>query len=166
MLLGAFAAGMVVRLVLDGAAPEDRETVETKIEAVGFGFLVPVFFVVTGLRFDLRSLTSSPGAIVLLVIFTLLLLLIRGTSGLFTAPPGASMADRRAIVLFAATGLPIIVAVTQIGTTSGDLPDTIASALVGAGMLSVLLFPLIALAGRSRETAIAHDGDADIPEEA
>jgi hypothetical protein len=91
-------------------------------------------------------------------------------SGLFTAPPGASASDRRAIVLLAATGLPIIVAVTDIGTASGDLPAPIASALVGAGMLSVLLFPLIALAQRrspeSREQAVLADGDQDVPEEA
>lgn len=150
MLLGAFAAGVVVRLVLAGATPEDRETVETKIEAVGFGFLVPVFFVATGLRFDLHALTSSPVAIALLVVATVLMLLIRGTSGLFTAPPGASAADRRAIVLLTATALPIIVALTDIGRASGDLSSTLASALVGAGMVTVLLFPLIALAQRVR----------------
>jgi Kef-type K+ transport system membrane component KefB len=170
MLLGAFAAGMVIRLVLGGTKQEDRETVETKIEAVGFGFLVPVFFVVTGLRFDLWALTSSPGAIVLLVVVTLLILLIRGTSGLMTAPPGASAADRRAIVLLAATGLPIIVAITDIGTRSGDLPSTITSALVGAGMLTVLLFPLIALSQRrptcSDGQASILEGDEDIPHEA
>jgi len=170
MLLGAFAAGMVIRFILDGATPKDREIVESKIEAVGFGFLVPIFFVVTGLRFDLQALTSSPTAILLLGVFTILLLLIRGLSGLFTTPPGASPADRRAIVLLAATGLPIIVAVTDIGTKSGDLPSTVASALVGAGMLSVLLFPLIALAQRpttrATDAPTLLEGDEDIPEEA
>ncbi len=99
----------------------------------------------------------------LLAGFALLLLLIRGMSGQFTAPPGASAQDRRAIVLLAATGLPIIVAVTDIGTTSGDLPAAMASALVGAGMLSVLLFPLVALAqrrtSRPQDEEIALDDD-------
>ena len=122
MLLGAFAAGLMVRFVLDDATPADRETVETKLEAVGFGLMVPVFFVVTGLRFDLQALTSNPTALLLLAVFALLLLLVRGLTGLFTAPSGASARDRRAIVLLAATGLPIIVAVTDIGTTTGDLP--------------------------------------------
>ncbi len=76
MLLGAFAAGLVVRFVLDDATPADREAVETKLEAVGFGFLVPVFFV-TGLRFDLLALTSNPRALLLLAVFALLLLLVR-----------------------------------------------------------------------------------------
>lgn len=168
MLLGAFAAGMIVRFILADATPADREAVETKLEAVGFGFLVPVFFVVTGLRFDLQALISYPTALLLLAGFALLLLLVRGLTGLFTAPPGASAQDRRAIVLLAATGLPIIVAVTDIGTESGDLPAAVASALVGAGMLSVLLFPLVALVQRrtsgSRDEEIALD--EDVPDEA
>ena len=129
---------------------------------------MPVFFVVTGLRFDLQALISNPTALLLLGGFALLLLLVRGLTGLFTAPPGASAQDRRAIVLLAATGLPIIVAVTDIGTKSGDLPAAVASALVGAGMLSVLLFPLVALAQRrtsgSRDKEIALD--EDVPDEA
>ena len=168
MLLGAFAAGLVIRFVLDDATPADREAVETKLEAVGFGFLIPVFFVVTGLRFDLKALTGSPTALLLLAVFAVLLLLIRGLTGLFTAPPGASARDRRAIVLLAATGLPIIVAVTDIGTTTGDLPAALATALVGAGMLSVLLFPLIALAQRGTSRSLAKDIalDDDVPDEA
>lgn len=148
MLLGAFAAGLLVRLLLEGATPADREAVEAKLEAVGFGFLVPVFFVVTGIGFDLDALTGSPATLALLVLFTALLLIIRGGSGLLSSPPGAPAADRRALVLLAATGLPIIVAVTDIGVTAGNVPSNIAAALVGAGMLSVLLFPVIAFAQR------------------
>lgn len=168
MLLGAFTAGVVVRLLLGSATEEDRRTVEAKLEAVGFGFVVPVFFVATGVRFDLGALTGSPGALLLLVGFAALLLLVRGLSGLFTTPRGASTADRRAIVLLSATGLPIIVAVTTIGTTTGDLPRTVAVALVGAGMLSVLLFPLLAVGQRRRSRAAADLAapDEQVPEEA
>jgi Kef-type K+ transport system membrane component KefB len=164
MLLGAFTAGVVVGLLLDGATEEDRHAVESKIEAVGFGFLVPVFFVATGLRFDLAALTGSPTALLLLVGFAVLLLLVRGLSGLFSTPSGASPADRRAIVLLSATGLPIIVAVTMIGTTSGDLPRPVASALVGAGMLSVLLFPILAMGQRQRSGA-ATSPSRPVPDE-
>ena len=125
------------------------------------GFLVPVFFIETGLQFDLHALTSSPTALVLLVVFAVLMLLIRGTSGLLSAPRGASAPDRRAIVLLSATGLPIIVAVTDIGVESGDLSAGTASALVGAGMLSVLLFPLLALSRRRSSPAAEHDRDDD-----
>jgi Kef-type K+ transport system membrane component KefB len=150
MLLGAFTAGVVVRLLFGNAPPEHRELVRAKLEAIGFGFVVPVFFVVTGLRFDLAALTGSPTTILLMLGFAVLLMLVRGMSGLLTAPPGTSRADRSAIVLLSATGLPIIVAVTRIGTESGMLPDGVASALVGAGMLSVLVFPVLALRLRGR----------------
>jgi Kef-type K+ transport system membrane component KefB len=168
MLLGAFTAGVVARLVLGGATEEDRSLVEAKLEAVAFGFVVPVFFVTTGLRFDLAALTGSVPALLLMVGFAVLLLAVRGLSGLLSAPPGASGADRRALVLLTATGLPIIVAVTGIGTASGDLSKGVASALVGAGMLSVLLFPLLAV-GQRRRSRTAGDAEEQgdrVPEEA
>ena len=143
MLLGAFAAGVITKFLLAGAEPKDAELIDSKLEAIGFGFLVPIFFINTGLTFDLNSLVSSPTALALLPVFLLLLLIIRGLPGILSAQPGAAGADKRAMVLFSATGLPIIVAVTAIGVDSGDLQPGTASALVGAGMLSVLLFPLL-----------------------
>jgi len=160
MLLGAFAAGVIAKMLLAGAPPEDAEVIDTKLEAVGFGFLVPVFFVNTGVTFDLDALISSARALALLPLFLVLLLLVRGLSGLFSAPVGTVRADRRAIVLFSATGLPIIVAVTAIGVGAGDLLPGPAAALVGAGMLSVLLFPLLALGQHRR----APDGAVKPPE--
>ena len=146
MLLGAFAAGVVTKLLLAGADPQDAKLIDSKLEAIGFGFLVPIFFINTGLTFDLASLVSNPTALILLPIFLLLLLVVRGLPGILSAAPGATWADKRAMVLFSATGLPIIVAVTAIGVDSGDLQPGTASALVGAGMLSVLLFPLLGFA--------------------
>ena len=156
MLLGAFAAGVLWRMLVAGATEHDRELVESKIEAVGFGFLVPLFFISTGITFELRALLDDRGALVLVPVFVILLLLVRGLPGLLAAPVGASGADRRAIVLFCATGLPIIVAVTDIGVDAGLLAETTAAALVGAGMVSVLLFPLVALA--QRPAPAAHGG--------
>ena len=168
MLLGAFAAGVITKLLLRDATPHDAEAIESKLEAIGFGFLVPVFFVNTGVTFDLESLLSSTQALLLLPVFLLLLLVVRGLPGLLSAPINSVPADKRAIVLFCATGLPIIVAVTNIGLSTGDLPAGTASALVGAGMLSVLLFPLLAL-GQHRKapdgTAKPPDVDAAVDEE-
>ena len=168
MLLGAFAAGVITKLLLRDATPHDAEAIESKLEAIGFGFLVPVFFVNTGVTFDLESLLSSTQALLLLPVFLLLLLVVRGLPGLLSAPIKSVPADKRAIVLFCATGLPIIVAVTNIGLSTGDLPAGTASALVGAGMLSVLLFPLLAL-GQHRKapdgTAKPPDVDAAVDEE-
>ncbi|MFB6609318.1 cation:proton antiporter [Agromyces sp. NPDC056379] len=166
MLLGAFTAGVLYRLLLSGAPERDVEIVETKLEAVGYGFLVPVFFINTGVAFDLESLFADVRTTVLLPVFLVLLLVVRGLPSLLAAPKGSSRRDLIATALFGATGLPIIVAVTAIGVDNGDLPSGTAAALVGAGMLSVLLFPLIALAirkGRSDDPARASADDPFVP---
>lgn len=164
MLLGAFAAGVIAKLLLAGADQHDKEAIEGKLEAVGFGFLVPIFFISTGLTFDLDSLLSDPGTMLMLPVFLILLLVVRGSSTLFTTR-GQPAPDRRAVVLLGATGLPIVVAVTDIGVTSGDLPAGTATALVGAGMLSVLLFPLLGLAlHRRAPDGSAKPADRDVPE--
>ena len=150
MLLGAFAAGVIAKLLLADATPHDAEIIEGKVEALGFGFFVPVFFIFTGVTFDLQALLDSTTAMLLLPLFVVLLLLVRGLPGMLSAPAGAVGADKRATVLFSATGLPIIVAVTGIGVEAGYLEPGMASALVGAGMLSVLLFPLLALGQHRR----------------
>ncbi|MFF1879147.1 cation:proton antiporter [Leifsonia sp. NPDC058230] len=160
MLLGAFAAGVICRVLLSGAKKPDAELVEGKLEAVAFGVLVPIFFINTGIGFDLKALISDPRALLLLPIFLLLLIVIRGIPGSFAAPPGSTFRDRTALTLLSATGLPIIVAVTNIGLESGDLQKGTATALVGAGMLSVLLFPIIALSLRKR----ASDGGLRSPD--
>ena len=129
---------------------------------------MPIFFINTGITFDLASLVSNPTALILLPIFLVLLLIVRGLPGMLSAPPGSTGADKRAMVLFSATGLPIIVAVTAIGVDSGDLQAGTASALVGAGMLSVLLFPLLGF-GQHRKapdgTAKPADHDDTVVEE-
>ncbi len=168
MLLGAFAAGVLTKLLLANAKPADALAVESKLEAVGFGFLVPVFFINTGVTFDLDALLSNPATLAMVPVFLLLFLAVRGLPSTLTAPPGSAGADRRAIVLFGATALPIVVAVTEIGVSSGDLSAGTAAALVGAGMLSVLLFPLLALGQHRRAPdggVKAPDTDEHVPEE-
>ncbi|WP_291051955.1 cation:proton antiporter [Herbiconiux sp.] len=168
MLLGAFAAGILYRVLLSGAKKPDMEFIESKLEAVAFGFLVPVFFIYTGVTFDLNSLLTEPNALLLLPVFLVLFLVVRGLPGLLAAPKGATGRDRAAIALFSATGLPIIVAVTSIGLDEGILQAGTASALVGAGMLSVLLFPLIALVQRRRSLGgrpNLPDADVHVPVE-
>ncbi|MET0853363.1 MAG: cation:proton antiporter [Microterricola sp.] len=167
MLLGAFAAGVLYRVLLTGAPERDAELVEAKIEAIGFGFLVPIFFINTGVTFDLDGLVSDPQALLLLPLFVVALLVVRGLPSTLAAPPGASLADRGALLLFGATGLPIIVAVTAIGVDQGALDTGTAAALVAAGMLSVLLFPLLGLALHKRAPGYAvrpPDNDVTVDE--
>jgi Kef-type K+ transport system membrane component KefB len=159
MLLGAFAAGVVYQVLASHAEVESRELVESKLEGIGFGFLVPIFFVNTGLTFDLDALTDDTRALLLLPVFVVLLLAVRGLPSTLAAPPGSSARDRRALALFGATALPIIVAVTAIGVDHGDLRSSTAASAVGAGMISVLLFPLLGLSQRRRDDlAVARPG--------
>ncbi|QEV98977.1 cation:proton antiporter [Microbacterium caowuchunii] len=148
MLLGAFAAGIIWRLLMRDAAPADQDAVESKIEAVAFGFFVPIFFIYTGVTFDLASLLADPLLLALLPVGLLVLLLVRGLPSGLAAPEGATFRDRASITLLGATGLPIIVAVTGIGVSTELISPAVAAALVAVGMLSVLVFPLVAMAMR------------------
>jgi Kef-type K+ transport system membrane component KefB len=148
MLLGAFTAGIVWRLMIRDADEELREQVETKIEAVAFGFLVPIFFVYTGVTFDLASLLKNPVLLALVPAATLALLLVRGVPSMLAAPVGAGLRDRISIALLGATALPVIVAVTGIGVDKHIISSSAAAVLVGAGMLTMLLYPLIGMSLR------------------
>ncbi|MFI0084832.1 cation:proton antiporter [Streptomyces bobili] len=154
VLLGAFAAGVLTRLVLRRAVPESSEQILGKVEAMGFGFLVPLFYVVTGIEFDLHALLHDLGALLLVPVFLLLVLLVRGAPVYALAPRDLGRADRTALALFASTCLPLVVAITTIGVDQDLLASDEAASLVGAAMISVLVLPLLAM--RLRSTA----GDA------
>lgn len=150
-ILGAFLAGAVVGLLDRDSASHPRFRV--KLDAVGYGFLVPVFFVTSGLRLDLSGLLADAGALARVPLFLAALLLARGIPALlFTREFGA----RRAVAaaLLQATSLPFLVTATQIGVLTGLMTPVTAAALVCAGLLSVLLFPAGALVLlRSRDRA-------------
>ena len=160
MLLGAFVAGAVWRIIMARAPKPDAEAIESKLEAIAFGLLVPIFFLYTGVTFDLDLLIASPVALAMVPLFLIALLVIRGAAAQLSAPSGANVRERTAIGMLAATGLPIIVAVTAIGVDEKILDPAVAAALVGAGMLSVLAFPLIAMTlrgDRARLDAVERD---------
>ncbi|MET9319050.1 cation:proton antiporter [Streptomyces sp. NPDC003038] len=159
ILLGAFAAGLITRLVLQGAAPQSSETVLSKVEAMGFGFLVPLFFVVTGVQFDLKALLAGGRVLLLLPVFLLLFLVVRGLPMWLLAPRDLGRRDRSALVLFGSTALPLVVAITTLGVRDGAVEPGEAAALVGAGMLSVLVFPLVGLRLRRRGGRVAEPAE-------
>ena len=140
-VLGAFAAGLIVGLAVD--TPEGA-IVRMRLEGIGFGFLIPVYFVVTGMTFDVDSLLTPTG-LALAALFLVLLLVIRGVSSLLWLRELGSR-QTASLAVFAATGLPLIVAIVDIGTQRGAIADDVGASLVGAGMISVLAFPLIATA--------------------
>jgi len=142
-ILGAFLAGVVVAVV-------DRDSVghphfRTKLEAIGFGFLIPVFFVASGVRLDLHGLFASPSALLRVPVFLAALLVMRGVPAvLHVRALGRRTATASA--LLQATSLPFIVAAAQIGQELGRISAVTGAAMVSAGLLSVLIFPAAALA--------------------
>jgi Kef-type K+ transport system membrane component KefB len=145
VILGAFAAGVIVRLGLRG---REVERFESKLDAVGFGLLIPFFFVTSGMGIDLDALTSSAGALLKLPLFLALFLVVRGLPALLLYRRELPRNERAALALFSATELPLVVAITHIGVDQGHMTTSTATALVGAGVLSVLIFPAAALALR------------------
>lgn len=142
-ILGAFIAGVILRLV-DQDRMMTHPQFRQKLEAIGFGVFIPVFFVTSGLNFNLAALLSSPSTILRIPIFLLALLLVRGIPALLYRP---LVGSRRSVVagLLQATSLSFIVAATQIGLDLHLITTATGAALVAAGLLSVLLFPIIAL---------------------
>jgi len=137
-VLGALAAGLVVGLVLDSP---DGEVVRMRLEGIGFGFLIPIYFVATGLTFDIDSLLTADG-LALAALFLALLFVVRGASSLLWSRELARR-DNLALALFGATGLPLIVAIVDVAGDRGAVADSVGASLIGAGMISVLLFPLL-----------------------
>lgn len=143
MLLGAFAAGLIGQILFP---PAQSRLLGTKIQSIGFGFLIPFFFVVSGMRFDLASLTSSWAVAARVPVFLGLFLLVRGLPALFVYRRMLPLRPRVALAVLQCTALPLLVVITQIGLDTGEMRPGNAAALVGAGMLSVLVLPLTGFA--------------------
>ncbi|HUK94213.1 MAG TPA: cation:proton antiporter [Gaiellaceae bacterium] len=139
-VLGAFAAGLVVGLALDTPSGEG---VRVRLEGIGFGVFVPIYFVVTGMTFDLDSLLTR-GGLALAGLFLALFMLTRGSSALLWRKELGEQATA-GLAFFAATGLPLIVAIVSIGEERGAIDPSVGASLVGAGMLSVLIYPMVAI---------------------
>jgi len=149
VLIGGFVAGMIVRLALKG---HELQVFESKLTAVGFGFFVPFFFVTSGIEFDLAAL-GSVTAILKLVMFFFLFLIVRGTPALLLYRGVLNARDRAALAFYSATELPLVVAITTIATETGHMKTSTAAGLVGAAMLSTLVFPFVGLALRKSSEA-------------
>lgn len=149
LLLGAFAAGIVAHAFFATGDPREERIVYAKLEALGFGFLIPLYFVVSGLRFDLDALLASAPAMLALPGFLAAYLVIRGGPTLLMHRD-LPRAEALALALYSATALPLVVVITDIGVQDGKLASDTAAAMVGAAMLSVLLLPQLAAAVHRR----------------
>ena len=171
VVLGAFAAGIILRRLVDVLEEQLRETGDVpdrglgalllrQLETIGYSVFIPVFFVVSGMAISAGSVSGAPWVLVIAVAS---MLVIRGGGvwlgeTVLRISPGLATASQRARVgLYSATGLPIIVAVTTIAVDNELMDAELASVLIAAGAVTVLLFPLVAelvrAAGASRENA-------------
>ena len=144
IVLGAFAAGFILRYIV----PEDDHILEEKLMAIGYGFLIPLFFIVSGAKIDIGAVASQP---LLLIGFICLLLLVRAVP-IFVAMRTDSnpevkalgAANHATVSFYCTTALPLIVAVTTVAVNAGAMSSSLASILVSAGALTVLIMPFIA----------------------
>ena len=144
VLLGGFVAGLITRTALKG---HELSIFESKLTAVGFGFFVPFFFVTSGIEFDLAALGSAE-ALGKLAMFFALFLVVRGVPALLLYRNVLTLRDRAALAFYSATELPLVVAITTIAIDAGKMRASTAAGLVGAAMLSTLVFPFVAMALR------------------
>jgi Kef-type K+ transport system membrane component KefB len=147
-LLGGFVAGTVVRQALRG---REVTLFESKLVAVAYGFFIPFFFVYSGVKFDLDALLATPSSVLKVPLFLSLFVLVRGIPALLLYRGVLAARDRLALAMYSATGLPLVVAITTLAVDAGKMRTSTASALVGAAILSTLIFPLVAT--RLRRTA-------------
>ncbi|MGH3216572.1 MAG: cation:proton antiporter [Trebonia sp.] len=149
VVLGAVLAGMVLRGWTQHLRM-DTESLEHKFDAVGYGLFIPIFFIYSGMSFDLKSIIEDP---LRLLVFFVLLLVVRGLPSLLVYRRALAPVQRLEMTFITATSLPLLIALAEVGQQDGVMLPATAASLVGAGVLSVLVFPLIAV-GLHRRAAL------------
>jgi Kef-type K+ transport system membrane component KefB len=142
LLLGGFAAGLITRQVLK---TQEVPAFDSKLSAVAFGFFIPFFFVVSGMQLDVDALFASPSGVVKLFMFFGLFLVVRGTPALLLYRDILDRRARLALAFLCSTQLPLVLAITTLAQDQGDMRSSTAAALVGAAVLSTLIYPIVGL---------------------
>ncbi len=142
LLLGGFAAGVITRQVLKA---RELPGFDSKLTAVAFGVFVPFFFVVSGMSLDVNALFANVSGVLKMGLFFVLFLVVRGTPALLFYRGVLGARDRLALAFMSSTQLPLVLAITALATASGRMRASTAAALVGAAVLSTLVFPIVGL---------------------
>ncbi len=142
LVLGGFAAGIITRQVLKA---REMPAFDSKLTAVAFGVFVPFFFVLSGMNLDTTALFSSVSGVLKMVLFFFLFLVVRGTPAMLLYRRVFGARDRIALALMTSTQLPLVLAITTLAVSSGHMRPSTAAALIGAAVLSTLVFPLLGL---------------------
>jgi Kef-type K+ transport system membrane component KefB len=167
LLLGGFAAGLITRQVLKA---REIPAFDSKLAAVAFGVFIPFFFVVSGMQLDVDALFASPSGVVKLFVFFGLFLVVRGTPALVLYRGVLDRRGRLRLALFTSTQLPLVLAITTLAQDGGHMRSSTAASLVGAAVLSTLVYPLVALRLRddrpSGVSSVADDAGPRSPSDA
>ena len=151
VVLGAVLAGMVLR-GWTRRMGIDVHGLEQKFDAVGYGIFIPCFFISSGMTLDVRGIAQNP---LRLVVFFVLLLAVRGLPSLVIYRKVLPLRKRVEMTFITATAMPLLVALAEIGLRDGKMLPSNAAALVGAGVLSVLVYPAVAIALHKKDAASA-----------
>ena len=142
LLLGGFAAGIITRQLL---RTRELPAFDSKLTAVAFGVFVPFFFIVSGMNLDIDALFASVASVLKMILFFLLFLLVRGAPALLLYRDVLDARARAALALMCSTQLPLVLAITTLAVETGHMRASTAAALVGAAVLSTLVFPVLGL---------------------
>jgi len=142
VVLGALLAGMVLRS-WTRRVEMDLHHLDDKLDAVGYGLFIPIFFVSSGMTLDIQSILHNP---LRMLLFFVLLLVVRGLPSLLVYLNVLPLAQRLEMTFITATTMPLLIALAEIGQSDGVMLPSNSAALVGAGVLSVLVYPAIAVA--------------------
>jgi Kef-type K+ transport system membrane component KefB len=154
LVLGAYTAGMVIAMLVRDT---QAEVLENRLMSIGSGFFVPLFFITSGVEFDLPGLLTSAGSVARLILFCAGFFLIRIVPvRLYKAVLPEK--DLLPLALLSSTTLPLVVAVTFLGVRSGDMAPENAHALVGAGVVTVTIFPILAFLLRAKGEGAEPEG--------
>jgi Kef-type K+ transport system membrane component KefB len=159
LLLGGFAAGLITRQVLK---TREVPAFDSKLSGVAFGVFIPFFFVVSGMKLDVDALFASASGVVKLIVFFALFLVVRGTPALVLYRGILDRRDRLALAFFSATQLPLVLAITTLAQDSGHMRASTAASLVGAAVLSTLVYPIVGLRLRG-DRAVGESTPIDVP---
>jgi len=141
LVLGAFVAGAVLRALVPADLHND---LMVRLSAVGYGFLIPIFFVTSGMKLNVAAMSSSPMAIALVPVFVAMMLIVRGLPVLWLYRNALPIRQRIALALHSGTQLPLVVAITAIAVDRDAMPDWCSASLVVAAIITVMLFPALA----------------------
>ncbi len=160
LLLGGFAAGLITRQVLK---KREVPAFDSKLTAVAFGVFIPFFFVVSGMQLDIDALFASVSGVVKLFVFFGLFLVVRGTPALLLYRDVLDRRARLALACFCSTQLPLVLAITTLARSSGHMRASTAASLVGAAVLSTLVYPMLGLRLRRDVVDAAAESAPELP---